>query len=119
MYKVAIIDDESEILDMLGRFLGRKHNVDVYENPLEALKKLNEINYDIVLCDIMMPHMTGLDLLKELRQSNNNTKVIMMTAFDTMDKAFIAHEYGAKHYIKKPFNSLKDVEDKMLSVIEE
>ena len=118
MYKIAIIDDEYNILDMLSTFLEINHDVTTFENPLEALTNLEDNQYDIVLCDIMMPQMNGLDLLKKLRDKGMTTKVMMMTAFDSMDKMLQAHEYGAKHYIKKPFESLDKVESKIMQVLE-
>jgi len=118
MYKIAIIDDEFHILDMLSTYLEINHDVTTFQNPQDALEKIKSSDFDIVLCDIMMPQMNGLDLLKDLRANHNDTKVIMMTAYDSMDKMLEAHEYGAKHYIKKPFQSLELVEQKIIEVAE-
>ena len=86
MYKIAIVDDEPYILDMLNTFLELDYEVTMFENPIKALQSIKEYSYDLVLCDVMMPQMNGLDLLKDLRESKNHTKVVMMTAFDSMDK---------------------------------
>jgi len=109
MYKIAIVDDEQEILNILERFLKRNFEVVTFINPLRALESIKAGNFDLVLTDIMMPQMDGLELLKDLRKNNCDVNVIMMTAFDTINKALEAHEYGAKNYIKKPFLSLDDV----------
>ncbi|MGB5793284.1 response regulator, partial [Poseidonibacter sp.] len=62
-HSILIIDDETEILTMLNRFLARsgKYDVTTYSNPLLALDTLKNRTYDIVLLDIMMPQMNGLD----------------------------------------------------------
>jgi DNA-binding NtrC family response regulator len=114
MKKIAIVDDENHILDMLSTYLEDDYNVVTFSNPISALEDILRNNYDLVLCDIMMPEMNGLELLQKLRERNNDTKVIMMTAFDTIDKALESHKYGAKNYIKKPFKSLDEVEQKII-----
>ncbi len=118
MYKVAIVDDERNILDVLNEFLEFQYDVTIFQNPIHAFESVLENDYDIVLCDIMMPQMTGLEFLKKLRDKQDQTKVVMMTAFDSMDKALEAHKYGAKHYIKKPFKNLTEIESKIAELIE-
>ncbi|MBI3873710.1 MAG: response regulator [Arcobacter sp.] len=115
MKKIIIIDDEQDILRILERFLGRKFDVTVFSDPVAGLNAIKNGNYDLLLTDIMMPQLDGLSLLKKLRESNNSIKVIMMTAFDSLDKALEAHSYGAKNYIKKPFTSLEDVQNTILA----
>ena len=65
-YSIVIIDDEVEILDMLSRFLSRNQNfaVQTFSNPVSALSSLNSTKCDLVLLDIMMPEMNGLDVLE-------------------------------------------------------
>jgi DNA-binding NtrC family response regulator len=114
MARIAIVDDEDDILRILERFLGRRFEVVSYNNPVIALQEIQNGNFDLVLSDIMMPQIDGLTLLKRLRENNCDVKVIMMTAFDTLERALEAHKYGAKKYIKKPFKSLEDVEEKII-----
>ncbi len=115
---IAIVDDEKDILDVLNRFLSRQegYSVTTYNNPLTALSSLNA-NTDIVLLDIMMPQMNGLDLLPKLQKKYPNVKVIMMTAYSTLDKVLNAHREGAVHYLMKPFNSLSKLEEKIIEVV--
>ena len=82
-YSIVIIDDEVEILDMLSRFLSRNQNfaVQTFSNPVSALSSLNSTKCDLVLLDIMMPQMNGLDVLEKLKEINSDQKVIMMTAY--------------------------------------
>jgi DNA-binding response OmpR family regulator len=114
--KIAIIDDEQDILDILEKFLKRseKFDIEVFSNPKTALNKIKSGQFDLVLLDIMMPQMSGIDVLKEIKDSSSNTKVIMMTAYSTQDKMVDCDKLGANDYITKPFISLRDVENKVL-----
>jgi len=118
-YKVVILDDEKDILDVLVRFLARKDLVDIvtFTNPLDAISSINSQGADLLLTDIMMPEMNGIDVLKEVKSKNNNVKVIMMTAYSTMDKILECEKLGAIDYVTKPFISLKDVENKILTTL--
>ena len=114
-YSILVIDDEIEILDMLSRFLNRNPNfsVQTFSNPVSALSSINNnTKYDLVLLDIMMPQMNGLDVLEKLKEINSDQKVIMMTAYSTLDKVLKSHKIGATNYVMKPFSSLDSLEKK-------
>lgn len=115
MAKIAIIDDENDILDVLEKFLSRfdELNIDTYDNPVEALSKVQNTNYDLILLDIMMPQMDGIEFLKKIKETNPGVIVIMMTAYTTLERTIEAHKYGAKNYLTKPFKSLKEVKEKI------
>ena len=119
-YSIVIIDDEVEIIDMLSRFLSRNQNfaVQTFSNPVSALSSLNSTKCDLVLLDIMMPQMNGLDVLEKLKDMNSDQKVIMMTANSTLDKVLKSHKIGATNYIMKPFSSLDSLEKKVIEVLE-
>ena len=121
-YSIVIIDDEVEILDMLSRFLNRNPNfsVQTFSNPVSALSSINNnTKYDLVLLDIMMPQMNGLDVLEKLKDMNSDQKVIMMTAYSTLDKVLKSHKIGATNYVMKPFSSLDALEKKVVEVLED
>lgn len=119
VFKIAIIDDETEILNMLSRFLNRstKYNVSTFSNPVVALSNMEKEKYDLVLLDIMMPQMNGLEVLEKLIQINDEQKVIMMTAYSTLDKVLKSHKEGATNYVMKPFESLQVLENKIVEVL--
>ena len=120
-YSILVIDDEIEILDMLSRFLNRNPNfsVQTFSNPVSALSSINNnTKYDLVLLDIMMPQMNGLDVLEKLKEINSDQKVIMMTAYSTLDKVLKSHKIGATNYVMKPFSSLDSLEEKVIEVLE-
>ena len=121
-YSILVIDDEIEILNMLSRFLNRNPNfsVQTFSNPVSALSSINNnTKYDLVLLDIMMPQMNGLDVLEKLKEINSDQKVIMMTAYSTLDKVLKSHKIGATNYIMKPFSSLDALEKKVVEVLED
>ena len=89
----------------------------IYSNPVTAIANI-DTTYDAVLMDIMMPQMNGLDALEKIMEKNADQKVIMMTAFSSLDKVLKSHKYGATHYIMKPFDSLQAVEKKVKEVLE-
>jgi len=119
MYKIAIVDDEYDIIEVLKKFLSRsgKYNVSTYLNPKIAVESIDD-TYDVVLMDIMMPQMNGLEALKILREKNPEQNIIMMTAYSTLDKVLQAHQDGAVHYLMKPFSSLQAVESKIAEILE-
>jgi DNA-binding NtrC family response regulator len=117
MKKIAVIDDEVQITSMIEKYLKRngEFSVTVYNNPVSALSGLAK-DTDVVLLDIMMPQMNGLEVLEKLREKYPDTSVIMMTAYSTLDKVLEAHRQGAEDYIMKPFNSMSVITDKIKSL---
>jgi len=114
--KIAIVDDEQDILDILEQFLSRseRFDIEVFANPQNAISKAKSGSFDLVLLDIMMPQMSGIDFLKEVKSSSPNTKVVIMTAYSTQDRVIECSKIGAEDYVTKPFVSLRDVENKVL-----
>ena len=121
MTKIMIIDDEKEVLDLLTRYLSRNKDFTIYSytNPKSALGDLKSKKPDVVLTDIMMPEIDGLDVLSRVKADFPKTIVIMMTAYSTLDKVLNSHSKGAENYIMKPFESLSSVENKILSLVKE
>ncbi|BAK72435.1 MAG: response regulator [Arcobacter sp.] len=119
-YSIAIIDDETEILNVLSRFLARNPNfsVSTYSNPVSALGSIETNNFDVILLDIMMPQMNGLEVLEKIKAKDDSQKVIMMTAYSTLDKVLKSHKEGATNYVMKPFDSLQLLEKKIIEVLE-
>ena len=115
-FKVLILDDEQDILNVIERFLNRRKLVEVLTctNPIEAIELIKNGDFKMLLTDIMMPEMNGVDVLKEVVKSRPEVKVIMMTAYSTIDKILECDKIGAVDYVTKPFISLKDIESKIL-----
>ncbi|HEX7896189.1 MAG TPA: sigma-54 dependent transcriptional regulator [Planctomycetota bacterium] len=108
--RVLIVDDEQSICDVLSISL-RKEGYEVASevNPRRALDRFRQQNFDLVLQDLKMPEMDGLDLLREVKQLRPQTVVIIMTAYSTWDRAVEAMRLGAYAYIKKPFDTQVDI----------
>lgn len=106
-FKVLIVDDEPDVAVALEEFLGME-GYDVYSttSPIEALEMIKKQKYHIVLSDIMMPKMDGIEFLTQVKQYDALTQVIMMTGYSTMDKTMRCLEAGANDYIFKPFKNL-------------
>jgi DNA-binding NtrC family response regulator len=104
--KILIVDDESAILDTLQILLrGEGFDVAVAATGREALERLETALPDIVLTDIRMPGVTGLDLLAAVRQRDPELPVILMTAQASLQSAVQAVNQGAFYYLQKPFGN--------------
>lgn len=103
--QVLIIDDEEGILELLrGELLSQGHQVSSASNGLEALEKIKEKKFDLIISDIKMPKMDGIRLLGEIKKTDPNVEVILTTAFGTIETAVHAMKKGAYDFIQKPFN---------------
>lgn len=111
-YKVMIVDDEDLILSSLETFLTlRGHDVQTSNNPVEALERIEFDKFHVVLMDINMPQMTGLELLKRVKTARPTVQVIMMTAYTTIQKCIECVERGASDYLLKPFDDMEQLAD--------
>jgi DNA-binding NtrC family response regulator len=102
---ILIVDDEESVRDSLFNwFIEDGYNVKSAENAKTALTILESEVYDIILADIKMPGMDGLEMLRRIKQLKPDSIVIIMTAFATVDTAVQALKDGAFDYITKPFD---------------
>jgi len=102
--KILIVEDDDKMLGLLRKVLARHgFSVTTCTRGWEALEKAGQDVYDLVISDIRMPGMTGLDLLKSIRSLSPDTYVILMTAFGSVDSAVASMKQGAYDYITKPF----------------
>ena len=105
--KILIVDDNEMNRDMLNRRITRLGFVtETAVNGLEALEKLKDDSYSLILLDIMMPELDGFDVLHELKKIDKNKKiqVIMLTALHDQENVKKAISLGANDFIVKPFN---------------
>ena len=121
MGKILIIDDEKSIRNTLGEFLHREgYEVDTAEDAERALALLEQGVFDVVITDIIMPRMSGVELLKQVRHSFPHIQVILMTGEPTVETAVKAVQSGAYDYISKPIvkNTLLNVAGRALQLKE-
>ncbi len=102
---ILIVDDEESVRDSLYNwFIEDGFRVDCAENARKALSMLESENFDIILADIKMPGMDGLEMLRRIKEIKNDSIIIVMTAFATVDTAVKALKDGAYDYVTKPFD---------------
>jgi two-component system, OmpR family, response regulator RegX3 len=105
MTKILIVEDESSFSDALSFLLGKEgYEVDVAETGTDAIKKFNENGADLVLLDLMIPEISGVEVCKTIRTSSQ-VPIIMLTAKDSEIDKVVGLELGADDYVTKPYSS--------------
>ncbi len=110
--KILIVDDSVQTRKSLKDILLKNnyHIVGEAKNGTEAIKLIHNLSPDIVMLDIIMPQMGGIETLRMLRNINQNLKIIMVSAIDSIDRVKECMKAGANHYILKPFEEAKVIE---------
>jgi two-component system response regulator (stage 0 sporulation protein F) len=102
---ILVVDDQPGIRRLLVEVLSENgYAVEAASNGYEGLQKIKDLNPVIVLMDMKMPGMDGIETLREIRRLGLKTKVVMMTAYGELDMINEAKELGAVAYITKPFD---------------
>ncbi|WP_457575328.1 sigma-54-dependent transcriptional regulator [Desulfomarina sp.] len=105
MASILVVDDERGMRDFLRIFLEKEGNsVETAENGNIALDMIQNRDFEVVVSDIRMPGISGIELLEIIKEENPDLPVIMITAFASPDDAVLAMKNGAFDYISKPFN---------------
>lgn len=113
MAKIIVVDDEPGIRQLCEDILGKSgHEVYAVSSGLEALKKMENQFWDLVITDLKMPNIDGITLLSRLKKISPRTEVIVMTAYGEIETAVKAIKLGAYEYLLKPF----DIDDLMFTV---
>jgi len=102
--RILVVDDEDPILEVITRVLKGDYAVDTARDGVEALDKLQQSKYNILLTDIVMPNMDGLTLLKQARELDPFIQVIVMTGYASVEMTLECLENGANKYVLKPFD---------------
>jgi len=102
--KILVVDDEITVCKSIRQaILSEDQEVDMALSGEEALAKDRERRYDLVITDLMMPGISGLDLLREIKAAHPEVKVVMITGYPTIKTAVESIKLGAFDYIPKPF----------------
>ncbi|NWG04340.1 MAG: sigma-54-dependent Fis family transcriptional regulator [Syntrophaceae bacterium] len=103
---LLVVDDEAPIREMIKKGLSQmgEFHVEIAQNGEEAIEKIEKDIFDLVLTDLKMPGMDGLELLKNIKALRPEVLVILMTAFGSIETAVEAMKMGANDYITKPIN---------------
>ncbi len=103
--KILIVDDDPDLLEELRETLKQeRYEVDTAADGEAALDKLFDNAYDLVLLDIMLPKIDGLEVLKEIRDGGIKTPVLMLTAKGSVEDKIAGLDHGADDYLPKPFD---------------
>ena len=103
--RVLVVDDEQDFLKLIKRRLTRRNlDVDTVPSGQEALERLEREAVDVVILDVRMPGLDGIETLKEIRKRFRNTAVIMLTGHGSMQSGIEGISHGAYDYILKPFS---------------
>jgi DNA-binding response OmpR family regulator len=104
--KILLVDDETDIRDQLGAMLaGQKYIVETAADGEDALDKIFDQSFDLIILDIMLPKRDGLSVLQELREAENRTPVLMLTARCEINDKIEGLDQGADDYLAKPFST--------------
>jgi PAS domain S-box-containing protein len=118
--RILVVDDEERIREACQMMLANEgYDVDLAENGFAGLKKIEKEHFDILLLDLMMPGMRGIDLLTHVKEKHPDTLVIVITGYATLDHAVEAMKKGAFDFISKPFSpqDLRNVTRKAIEYI--
>ncbi len=119
MLKILIVDDDKNSRDILKLSLEKIYNVEVAVNGVQALEKISENEYDVVVCDLIMDDIDGFDVLDKIKELKKDIYFILITAYGTGDIAVKSIQKGAFEYLSKPFkistlkNILKKLENRL------
>jgi DNA-binding response OmpR family regulator len=115
---VLIVEDNRNISEMVGEYLeGRGFEVDFAADGLDGYRLSTENSYDVIVLDLMLPRMDGIEVCKKLREeARKSTPVLMLTARDTLDEKLNGLSVGADDYLTKPF-AIQELEARLRALI--
>lgn len=116
MLEILIIDDDPDTCQYLQDLLSTEgHNAQALQDPTKALDAVRSGNFHLVLLDMMMPRVSGLQILEQIRGINKELPVAILTGYPEIDTAIASIQLNVTGYIKKPFtiDEIKDVADKV------
>jgi two-component system response regulator PilR (NtrC family) len=102
--KILVIDDEESMCNFMEIMLSKEgYSVETADSGEKGISRVKESNYDLVIADLNMPEMDGIEVLKEVKKHKSDQDLIVMTAYASVDTAIEAMKQGATDYITKPF----------------
>jgi len=102
---ILVVDDDKDVCEYLEDFLSHDgYRVKTIYDPTLALEELKLDTYHVVILDLMMPKLSGIDLLSQIRKLDDDLAVIILTGYPSLDSATASIEHNVSAYIKKPFS---------------
>jgi DNA-binding NtrC family response regulator len=102
--RILLVDDEEIVLRSCQRILGSAYDIDTARDGLEALGKVNQNEYELLILDIKMPKMDGIEVLRRVKEARPDVDIIMITGLNEIGTAVKAMKLGAFDYLPKPFD---------------
>ena len=102
--KILLVEDQKDMREILAKRLKKEYSVDVCEDGKEAVDYLSVYSYDMVVLDIMLPKMNGIEVLKWMRNKKLETPVLLLTARNSIEDRVNGLDSGADDYLVKPFS---------------
>jgi two-component system OmpR family response regulator len=115
--EILIVDDDKEICEYMETFLARDgFLVKTLNSPQDAVEEVRSGKYHIVVLDLMMPKIDGIELLKQIRKVDSDIAVVIFTGYPSLESAVASMKLDAVDYIKKPFNpeEFREVIDRVM-----
>lgn len=104
--KILLVEDEESLARLLKEAIGDSfHSFTIAKDGVEGMELFRKIKPDIVITDIMMPHKTGLEMAREIREVNTSIPIIILSAFSEKEKLFGAIDAGVSKYFLKPYHA--------------
>ncbi|MGO9974606.1 MAG: response regulator transcription factor [Solirubrobacteraceae bacterium] len=117
MARILVVDDEPAVRRALERALRlERYDVDLAADGREALDTLAEHQADVIILDVMMPEIDGLEVCRRLRAAGDHTPILMLTARDAIDDRVIGLDVGADDYLVKPF-ALRELQARLRALL--
>lgn len=120
VFRILIVDDNKELREILEEYLQSEAvHIEGAANGKDALVKYSQNPFDLIITDLNMPEITGMEMIKSIKQQNDVTEFIIITGYASLDSAVEAVKMGAFDYIVKPFRMeelkvvVKNVRDKV------
>jgi DNA-binding response OmpR family regulator len=105
MAKILVVEDERDLASLVTNWLKRDHHlVEMVGDGTSALRQLEMNRYDVIILDLMLPGMDGVEICRRFRRQHGTTPILMLTAKDTVDDRALGLDAGADDYLTKPFH---------------
>jgi len=102
---ILVVDDDQDVCEYLQDFLTSEgYSVTVVNDPTRTLEVMKTAEFHVVVLDLMMPKLSGIDLLHQIRQADDDVAVIILTGYPSLETATSSIEHDVSAYIKKPFS---------------
>lgn len=117
MAKILIVEDEADLAKLVRNWLEREHHlVEIAESGIDALTHLQVNRFDVVILDLMLPELSGMEVCRRYRQTLGKTPILMLTAKDTVEDKEAGLDAGADDYLTKPFH-LKELSARVRALV--